>query len=144
MTPKNFCPGDHARNVARVIPDLCPGASNLDFPIISYHIVPHLSSIILGPLGLHNKLTIMRGVHEGRTLVCGWRTVPSTTGGHLCVQQLQSCSCTWELSIQELQMSMSCNLQVYITSLHNKKLHKNVKKCYKNLSILRIDFFKNL
>jgi hypothetical protein len=34
--------------------------------------------------------------------------------------------------------------QVYITSLHNKKLHKNVKKCYKFLSILRIDFFENL
>ena len=33
--------------------------------------------------------------------------------------------------------------------LHNKftnlgNLHKNVKKCYKFLSILRIDFFKNL
>ena len=28
-----------------------------------------------------------------------------------------SCSCTWELSARELQMSMSCGRQVYITSL---------------------------
>lgn len=95
-----------------------------------------------------------QAVHQGRTFVrvaATWQLRPpgadicvsaadTAPGGHLYVSQRQL-----QLSVQERYLSMSCGLQVYITSLQKcTKCTKIFKKNKFFLVILRIDFFKNL
>lgn len=81
-----------------------------------------------------------QAVHEERTCVRVAATKSAVRRTWTFVCQLQTAAvCQGKTSVCELQP----------LGLHNKftklyKLHKNVKKCYKFLSILRIDFFKNL
>jgi hypothetical protein len=144
----------------------CPGANSV-FPIISYHGLPILSiwhiAQIFGPLGLHNKLTVLLCPNICSHCpwgmdTCTYRTDrPSTRGGHVSVWQLQSqlrlsagrghlyTSCAQLLSARGGQMYVSCNLQVYITSLQICATFTNFGKIWHEfLSTLRIDFFENL
>ena len=138
MTPKIFARILRAKRCPGVFRSL-PGRKFI--PLSLYHTLSNLSREIFGPLGLHNKLTIMWWCPWVADMCASRTDRPSMRGGHVSMQQLHgSCVRRWWTLVCQLQTprpvdicmpagdSCSCppgvaicisaaDLQVYITSL---------------------------